>query len=408
MILRVVKAVNLLSLLLLIESNCNDNYNDIDQQLHEKSKYLEQNNKNFNEKWQKFYDLIEEAKHEVNSNEDKQQIGQPCQRFLDFMANDLSLWNKTGITRELIQETINQKRGVHYQIIDKSLYRESECMFPSRCEGVEHFINKGINDLPDLDLVINVRDYPQVHKNWHNLPILSFSKDITQYNDILYPAWTFWCGGPAIDRYPTGIGRWDQMRTSIYKNSVDWKDKSSVAFFRGSRTSAERDPLIRLSRAKPHLVDAQYTANQAWRSVADTLGEQPAPTVSFEEQCNYKYLFNLRGVAASFRYKHLFLCKSVVLNVESDWIEFFYPQLKPWFHFVPIAKDFSDAQQKIEFLKDNDRIAENIAKNGFEFIWNQLTPDSVQCYWNELLQRYSKLVKYVPKANNNLIKIKKK
>ena len=32
------------------------------------------------------------------------------------------------------------------------------------------------------------------------------------------------------------------------------------------RTSAERDPLVLLSRESPGLVDAQYTRNQAWKS----------------------------------------------------------------------------------------------------------------------------------------------
>jgi hypothetical protein len=35
------------------------------------------------------------------------------------------------------------------------------------------------------------------------------------YADILYPAWSFWSGGPAISIYPQGIGRWDKLRTSI-------------------------------------------------------------------------------------------------------------------------------------------------------------------------------------------------
>ena len=39
-----------------------------------------------------------------------------------------------------------------------------------------------------------------------------------------------------------------------------------MGFFRGSRTSADRDPLILLSRAQPDLVDAQYTKNQAYKS----------------------------------------------------------------------------------------------------------------------------------------------
>ena len=38
--------------------------------------------------------------------------------------------------------------------------------------------------------------------------------------------------------------------------------------FLSSRTSAERDPLVLLSREDPSLVDAQYTKNQAWKSDA--------------------------------------------------------------------------------------------------------------------------------------------
>lgn len=45
-----------------------------------------------------------------------------------------------------------------------------------------------------------------------------------------------------------------------------WSKKKPVAFFRGSRTSADRDGLILLSREKPFLVDAAYTKNQAWKS----------------------------------------------------------------------------------------------------------------------------------------------
>lgn len=46
-----------------------------------------------------------------------------------------------------------------------------------RCSGVEHFILEVIDRLPDLEMVVNVRDYPQVPK-WvePTLPVFSFSK----------------------------------------------------------------------------------------------------------------------------------------------------------------------------------------------------------------------------------------
>ena len=69
----------------------------------------------------------------------------------------------------------------------------------------------------------------------------------------------------------------NQIRISIFREAVKWPwdEKDNKGFFRGSRTTAERDPLILLSRKEPDLVDAQYTKNQAWKS----------EEVEFREKC---------------------------------------------------------------------------------------------------------------------------
>jgi protein glucosyltransferase len=50
---------------------------------------------------------------------------------------------------------------------------------------------------------------------------------------------------------------------------------------------------------------AAYTKNQAYQSKEDTLGLEPFPEVTLEDHCKYRYLFNFRGVAASFRFATL-------------------------------------------------------------------------------------------------------
>ena len=84
----------------------------------------------------------------------------------------------------------------------------------------------------------------------------------------MYPAWSFWEGGPAIKIYPQGLGRWDLHRKNLLSVSENWPwgKKKQIFFFRGSRTSSERDVLILLSRKDPDLVNASYTKNQAWKS----------------------------------------------------------------------------------------------------------------------------------------------
>ncbi|CAF1296871.1 unnamed protein product [Rotaria sordida] len=368
-----------------------------DDTSHEKTKYFREDNDLYStsSKWDKYIKLIEKAKenHINQTNDDNQSI------FHHQINLDFSYWKKQP--KDEIQKQLNRIESVAkthrltlYQIINHRLYRQidDELIFPARNYGIEHFLLNIIDSLPDMEFLINTYDWPQ---NQPNIPILSFSKSLFSHDtDILYPAWSFWDGGPALGSvYPTGIGRWDIMRQALNKarQDIPWSKKESRGFFRGSRTSSERDPLILLSRNHPELLDAQYTKNQAWKSDQDTLGYPPADELKHEAFCQFKYLFNFRGVAASFRLRHLFLCGSLVIHVGSDWIEFFYHNLEPWYHYIPISTDLNDVKNILLFAQNNDRLVGKIARQGRDFIWNYLIMENIELYWKELLLEYYKL-----------------
>ncbi|OQV19090.1 O-glucosyltransferase rumi-like protein [Hypsibius exemplaris] len=356
-------------------------------------------------KWDRYFGLINQALVTYIPCGVSPSDAATC--FADVIDADLKPYqNSVGITAEMMRRAL--PRGILYQVRGHRLYRQMDCLFPARCAGVEHFLLGLVSDLPEMELVVNVRDNPQVSAHEAApFPVFSFSKN-ADYQDILYPAWTFWTGGPAIVSYPRGLGRWDLMRERIdaAAEKVPWEEKLPIGFFRGSRTSAERDPLVLLSRTRPDLLDVKYTKNQAWRSLKDSLGEEPAAEVSLENHCQYKYLFNFRGVAASFRLKHLFLCESVVFNVDSDWIEFFYPGLKPWVHYIPVRTDLSDVEELLEFAKDNDALARQIASRGKEFIFRHLRMEHVEAYWRKLLQEYGTLQRFPIEKRDSLLEIR--
>lgn len=357
--------------------------------------------KEANEQWVTYITLIEEAVASYKTCDP-----QRCSCHYPLIKKDLASF-KDGIIKSIIQSS--RERGTFYQIINHKLYRQRDCMFPSRCKGIEHFILKIIDKLPDMEMVINTRDVPQVHKRFgEKMPIFSFSKT-KEYLDITYPAWTFWEGGPAIGLYPTGLGRWDLLRNSIMAVAQEWpwEIKKPLAFFRGSRTSSERDALVYLSRENPDIADAQYTKNQAWKSDADTLYAPPASEVALEEHCKYKYLFNFRGVAASFRFKHLFLCRSLVFHVGDEWIEFFYQKMKPWVHYIPVKTGASKEEIRtlVEFAHQNEEVVSEVAERGYQFIKNNLRMKDVLCYWQKLLLTYADLMKYKPQKEDGLIYI---
>lgn len=375
----------------------------------EKSKYNKENNEKEvdvskdNKKWKKYLNLIEKALEKYEecpfSN---------CSCYNSQIQEDLKPWTKSGISLKLFQETSKTQRVSHYQVINHKLYRSDDPMFPARSHGVEYFLLKIIKDLPDTEFILNTMDWPQTQKWTKKLPVFSFSKVAAEHSDIMYPAWTFWEGGPAVwPIYPNGLGRWDQQLKAIPKAAKKWpwNKKLKKAFFRGSRTSPERDPLVLLSRKEPELVDASYTKNQGWKSDKDTLGAKPATEISLEDHCEFKYLFNFRGVAASFRFKHLFLCDSLVYHVDEKWLEFFYTAMKPWVHYIPVSSDLKEAKKLIQFAIENDDIAKAIARRGRKFILEHLRMSDVTCYWKELLTEYTKLLKYKPTLNKKLARI---
>lgn len=64
------------------------------------------------------------------------------------------------------------------QIVDGKLYREKDCHFPARCDGIEHYLKILSPELPNMELAINTRDWPQLNQVWGQpkAPIFSFSK----------------------------------------------------------------------------------------------------------------------------------------------------------------------------------------------------------------------------------------
>jgi len=126
--------------------------------------------KETNERYEKYLVAIQTAEQNYKEcNNTKHEC------FKDVIARDLKPFRKKGISKEMIEAV--KTRGTFYQIIQGKLYREKDCMFPARCSGIEHFLLKIIDNLSDMDLIINTRDYPQSSEYFGNaMPIFSFSK----------------------------------------------------------------------------------------------------------------------------------------------------------------------------------------------------------------------------------------
>ena len=86
-------------------------------------------------------------------------------RYLPFSTLDLLF--PLNYSFEMVNEArkaIGKNGAVTYQLIRGSLYRSKNCPFPSRCQGIEHFLLKLAPKLCDFEIVINTYDWPHVSR----------------------------------------------------------------------------------------------------------------------------------------------------------------------------------------------------------------------------------------------------
>ena len=123
-------------------------------------------------RWEEYRQKVEEARRDAPSC----QVEGGCSTcYGEVIARDLKAW-EGGITKEDVQAASKVARSTKYQVINGTLYRSEECMFPFRCVGLEHFLLQLAGNLPDTEFVVNVRDWPQASKLGPPLPVFSFSK----------------------------------------------------------------------------------------------------------------------------------------------------------------------------------------------------------------------------------------
>jgi hypothetical protein len=178
---------------------------------------------------------------------------------------------------------------------------------------------------------------------------------------------------------------YSHARQAYKNNPVAWNDRRAVAFWRGATTgmktapgdwrSLERIKLCELARRHEHtgLIDAgissviQFSDPVVIREIeASGLIRGPVP---WQEWNRYKYHIDIDGNSSP--WSNLFqrlLTGSPVLKIESSrgLMQWYYDRLIPWRNYVPVAPDMSDLIDKIKWLNQNDPMAEEIGRRGFE------------------------------------------
>ena len=86
--------------------------------------------------------------------------------------------------------------------------------------------------------------------------------------------------------------------------------------------------------------------------------------IESKEMVEYKYILDMDGNACTWDATAWKLNSgSVLMKVESGWRQWFYDSFHPWIHYVPIADDFSDLQEKYHWCETHPAECETMISN---------------------------------------------
>ena len=301
----------------------------------------------------------------------------------------------------------------------------------------------------DVDFFFNPRDFPILKKDYLEpyeqiypdkvidkefqfkiyTPILSQSTH-NNYHDLMAPTEDDMLR-ISKDIYP------DSCKNPYIKNvnfELDFSKKKPICVFRGSATGCgiTSDTNMRLKAVElsyqwesegKNILDAKLTGwNRKPKIYDGQLSEidingfsfklpkrkmnQPPPNfMPLEEQSNHKYILNIDGHVKAFRLGNELRMGSVILLVDSPYKLWFQDKLIEDEHYVLIASDLSNLEEKINWCIEHEKECEQIAQNALEFYEKHLSKEGTYNYFENLITDLSKLRIPPVKMSDNKLNI---
>jgi hypothetical protein len=225
-------------------------------------------------------------------------------------------------------------------------------------------------------------------------------------------------------------GRHFGMLNKIQPLDIPWSKKQNAAVFRGGLTGiyntksksklntlADKERCLAIPRcrlvfntATTPLVNAMLIENRGksqapLSALANNSTTRKFPPRSidgvdifgsplkYEAMLKYKAIIMLEGNDLSSGFKWALLSNSVVMTQDLVYTSWAMEELlKPWVHYIPLNRELSDVQEKMQWVVDNDEEAQNIAHRGklwlLDLVFHPRAAGDDALVYEEMIRRY--------------------
>lgn len=232
--------------------------------------------------------------------------------------------------------------------------------------------------LYNADAIFKWPDFPRLQiftHDYQRTDELTYSNTNNDYSKMV-PDFNFHCWKEVgLDDYKVSTMQMDKIGRNGFKiNKVGWigslhtNERRQKLFDIGQQNSSMFDIIAVNWQKTP---DKKVTANN-YISMQDLVK-------------NYSILLDIEGFGYSGRLKYLFWSHRPVLLVDRPHKEFFYENLKPWEHYIPVNRDLNDLVEKTKWCLENYDKAQEIAERAFLFAQTYLTREAAYTHWNKVI-----------------------
>ena len=168
--------------------------------------------------------------------------------------------------------------------------------------------------------------------------------------------------------------------------------RRAVAVFRGTNTHPQRILLAELAASgRVPGVDAGITGNvgNGERGELRYTGNLSRHMRFDTQAAIYKYVIMIDGHGCAARLPTLLLSNMVVLWPRGTQHEWWYHELQPWQHYVPIEIDAVNLTATLKWLHRHDAQARHIAVSAAKFVRQRLSKRRIQCAMYRSLSQVS-------------------
>jgi len=201
-----------------------------------------------------------------------------------------------------------------------------------------------------------------------------------------------------------------EVDKAIY--DTPWSNKIAKVFWRGSATGAgpENNDLSGTARlrfmnyaSKLYFTDVGLTfytqqLNPNFKKLLSSV-YSIKPRVTVTEAIKYKYLIDIDGNSCSYsRMAWILYSNSLLMKHASIYKQWYYDQMQPYVHYIPISENFNNLQEQYIWTETNQESAQTIAENGRIFAKHIFNENKLLDSFEQGLLQYHALINLYPRT----------